>query len=98
MGFNASFAILKKGIISRANVFKCGRRTKVPPQLVPLRVSDSKWYHQNSIIGSQSCCLLTQFQYSAARETYFLQLVLSLCSVVLYVLIILLMTIALIAH
>ena len=40
MGFNAIFAILKKGIISRANVFKCGRRTKVPPQPVPLRASD----------------------------------------------------------
>ena len=29
VGFNASFAILKKGIKSRANVFKCGVKTEV---------------------------------------------------------------------
>ena len=74
------------------------KKNQSAPQPVPLRASDLKWYHQNGIIGSQSCCLFTQFQYSAATETYFLQLVLSLCSVVLHVLIILLMTIDLIAH
>ena len=34
VGFNASFVILK-GIKSRANVFKCGRKTEVPLQEEP---------------------------------------------------------------
>ena len=35
VGFNASFSILKKGIKSRANVFKCGVKTEVPLQGEP---------------------------------------------------------------